>query len=302
MEVTTSGSTGVPKKIRLQKEHMRASAQKTLRYLNLQPGDRSLLCLPVSKIAGMMMLVRWVEGGLDLWPVPPSSTPIPPGESFDFAAMVPLQVKESLDSLHRIGKLIIGGGAIDPELEKQLRPMPGAIYHTYGMTETISHVAMRRINGNEAMDYFEAVPGVSFSQDQRQCLVIDAPDIGVKGMITNDVVETLDGQRFRWLGRADNVVNSGGVKLHPELLEQKTGNVGFDYFLAGMPDERLGEKLVLVIDRETEIREEKINKLLAALQGYERPREVYTAQFFYSINTKLQRQKTLEEGNLQRIR
>lgn len=300
--VSTSGSTGIPKTIEIQKQHMRASARKTVQFLGLKPKDTSLLCLPVEKIAGIMMLVRWLEGCLDLHPVEPTSQPLEKeAGNFRFSAMVPLQVKNSLTELQRVKKLIIGGGPVDAELEQRLRPLPGDIFHTYGMTETISHVAMRRINGEEAQDFFQAIPGVSFALDERKCLVITAPDIGVEAMPTNDVVELLDDQRFLWVGRADNVVNSGGVKLHPELLEQKLGDADFGYFLAGMPDQQLGEKLVMLVDRKAIPHQQQLRDFLQDLEGYERPREVYAADFYYAVNGKLQRKKILRQGDLKKI-
>jgi len=294
MEIATSGSTGSPKLIRLYKEHMRASASKTLNFLKLEAGSRSLLCLPPERIGGLMMLIRWWEGDLDLHMVSPQASPLEELEgNFDFAAMVPYQVTHSLTQLHRVHKLIIGGGAIPPELEQKLKDHAGEIWHTYGMTETISHVAMRRVNGPDD-DVFQAMPGVRFSVDERQCLIINSPDIGMENLVTNDVVELVTNTSFQWLGRYDNVVNSGGVKLYPEFIEQKIGEWHHSFFLAGVPDNTLGEKLVLLIEGPdiTDIGE--LQARFSKLDRYEIPKEIKVVpKFEYTANGKLNRPQTL---------
>ncbi|MGB0178160.1 MAG: O-succinylbenzoic acid--CoA ligase, partial [Owenweeksia sp.] len=176
---------------------------------------------------------------------------------------------------------------------QKLKDHPGEIWHTYGMTETISHVAMRRVNGSDN-DVFRALPGVSFQVDQRGCLVINAPDIGVENLLTNDTVELVDTTSFRWLGRFDNVVNSGGIKLHPEAIESKIGEWGQPFFLAGVPDDALGEKLIMVVESEQPVLKSQLKSLFKGFAPYEVPKEIRTVSTFeYTANGKLNRPATL---------
>lgn len=299
LEVQTSGSTGVPKIIQLPKKYMEASAKMTLGFLNLKEGDRALLCMSPHHIGGIMMVVRAMLGNLILEVVEPTARPLKElTGDFDFVAMVPYQVEASLEDLPHIKKLIIGGGPISPELEGKLRDFPNEIYHTYGMTETISHIAMRRVNGEDC-DWFKTMPGVRLSCDERGCLVIDAPQIGVESLVTNDLVELQDKQIFKWLGRADNVVNSAGLKLHPETIEKKIGAVGYPYFLAGIPDKKLGESLVMIVEAEEKLGLEHFTDSFENLGKYEVPKKVFcTPHFAMTESGKLNRNETLRLLNL----
>lgn len=285
--ISTSGSTGQPKKIEIKKEHLISSAQKTIEFLDLKNGDKVLHCLPVDKIAGIMMFVRWWVGELDLYLTKPNSSPMANDiGKYHFAAMVPFQVASDLNAIHRIEKLIIGGGAINRELEEQLSAHTNTIYHTYGMTETISHVAMRKV-GNENM--FQGLTGVSFSVNKDSCLIINAPHIDVTNLQTNDVVELVGVQSFVWKGRFDNVVNSGGIKLYPEEIEKKI-NINEAFFLCSMDDAKLGSKLIILIETTTE---ENWNKYFTKLSKYERPKEVFLlANFNRTTTGKIKRQET----------
>ena len=226
--VTTSGSTGTPKTIHVYKERMRASARATCQTLHLHEGQRALLCLSTRYIAGMMMVVRALECGMQLVEAPVSQHPlsIDIGE-IHFAAMVPAQVWASLnvererERLSHIGCLIIGGGSIDEALERELSSFPNAIYSTYGMTETLSHVALRRVSGSDASPWYRPLPGVTISAGADNCLVIDAPHVCEGRLHTHDIVcFHPDGIRFQILGRSDNVICSGGVKIQTEEAER----------------------------------------------------------------------------------
>lgn len=295
MQVQTSGSTGVPKLIKIDKAHMRASAKMTLDFLRLEKGGKSLLCMSVAHIGGMMMVVRSEIGDLDLTVVPASARPLENrDENFDFVAMVPYQVASSLNDLHRIKKLIIGGGPISPDLEGKLADLPNEIYHTYGMTETISHIAMRRVNSADN-EVFTALPEVFLSQDERGCLVINAPSLGVEGLITNDIVDLKSTNSFVWLGRFDNVVNSAGVKLHPESIEKKIGSIGRPYFLAGIPDAKFGESLIMAVEGEDKMSIQDFQKQFVNLGKYEIPKQVFTvSKFVMTDSGKLNRKETLK--------
>ncbi|MEZ4811335.1 MAG: AMP-binding protein [Allomuricauda sp.] len=297
IEVFTSGSTGKPKKIVLKKEQMVNSAKATGAYFGLKPGNTALLCLPSSGIAGKMMLVRAMVLGLQLDYVEPSSTPMENNaKSYDFVAMVPLQVQNSLQRLSQIKTLIIGGASIDSTLKKKLYVLPTHVYETYGMTETITHIAVKKV-ARKSADYFETLPGVSISVDDRGCLVIKAPNISDVEVVTNDLVEMVDKRHFIWLGRFDAVINSGGIKLVPEQIERKLAPViASRFFVAGIPDETFGQRLVLVVE-ETDCDKDALLQKIKALQDigkYEVPKEVFCVKSFVETKSgKIQRGKTL---------
>ena len=196
--VRTSGSTGVPKEMAVEKARMAASAEVTCDFLGLKEGDRALLCLPVDYIAGKMMVVRSKVRGLDLVSVEPSGHPlaeVSDSERFDLCAMVPMQVYNSLQSpeetakLKKIEHLIIGGGAIDGSLAEKLRSFPNNVWSTYGMTETLSHIALRRLNGDDASEWYTPFNGVAVWTNADGCLVIDAPKVCAEVLTTNDIAE-----------------------------------------------------------------------------------------------------------------
>jgi O-succinylbenzoic acid--CoA ligase len=302
MQVTTSGSTGNPKRISLHKKHMEASAQATLDFFGLKTGDTALLCLPVKYIAGKMMIVRSQVGKLDLFCIEPTSAPMADDlPEIDFAAMTPAQVSGLLETeegvrfLNSIRQLILGGSFIPQKLERQLQKLETAVWHTYGMTETITHIALRKVNGAAASDYFTPLPGVEIQMTGDGCLQLDAPHIGVRAMKTNDLLEISE-TGFRILGRKDNVVNSGGLKLFPEQIEKKLeATIESKFYLTGIPDEKLGEKLVMVVEKREE---QKLDKkqlwelLQAKLSGFEVPKKiVFVNQIRLSKNGKIIRTK-----------
>jgi len=250
---TSSGTTGHKKEFHLPKKLMTASARKTCEILEITSEQTGLLCLPVEYIAGKMMIVRAFESGMNLLLTDPKGTPdLSTFEKIGFTALVPLQVFNLLNagnSLKKIERLIVGGGEINAELEKQLSQMPNAIYATYGMAETSSHVALRRVNGSDKSKFFTAIPGAHFGVDERSCLIIHADHLE-NPIVTNDLVELIDPLTFRWLGRFDNLINSGGVKIVPEELEALFSmTTGLSGAFIGMPDAKLGSKLVLVIEK-----------------------------------------------------
>lgn len=293
--IRTSGSTGKPKVITLKKEYMFASAEATIDFLDISRGARALLCLPADKIAGAMMLTRAIVGDWRLSVVEPRAEPLKglANEYFDFAAMVPFQVKNSWQSLNQVEKLIVGGGAVDEDLVQQMRSLKTQCWHTFGMTETISHVAMRSLSPNTE-SVFKALPGVEFETDQSQRLIIVAPHIGIERMLTNDLVHLINNKSFAWLGRMDNVVNSAGIKLFPESLEQKI-NLPFNFFLTGLPHADLGEQLVMLIESSTPLSDDMLEEALSALGRYEKPKKIYyLPKFHHTDNGKLQRKATLK--------
>ncbi len=297
IKVHTSGSTGKPKTIVLKKEQMVNSALATGAYFQLEPKHKALLCLPCTGIAGKMMLVRAMILGLHLDYVEPSSTPFSnTDETYDFVAMVPLQVQNSLNDLFKVKKLIIGGAPVDSSLRNKLKTLSVEAYETYGMTETITHIAVKRI-GDDSVNSFETLPNVSVTQDDRGCLVIDAPKISDQKVVTNDLVELISKTRFKWLGRYDSIINSGGIKLVPETIEEKLSSViQSRFFVAGIPDKTLGQKMVLVVEGESTDGQELLQpiKKLKTLSKYEVPKKIYFVKSFEeTVTQKVDRNKTL---------
>ena len=253
--VHTSGSTGKPKPMFVEKRRMEASARITCRFLGLQPGDTALLCMPLDYIAGKMMVVRAQTCGLRLLSVAPCGHPLDTvAEPVDFAAMVPLQVYNSLQvpeerkRLMAIKHLIIGGGAIDDALARELKSFPYAVWSTYGMTETLSHIALRRLSGPEASEWYRPFEGVSLNQNDDGCLVIDAPAVHDGLLVTNDIVELSD-DGFRILGRRDNVICSGGIKIQIEEVERLLSlHVRDPFMITKRADKKFGEQVVLLTE------------------------------------------------------
>lgn len=295
MEVVSSGSTGPPKSIKLSKTHMKASARATCQYLGLKKGDRALLCLSVEYIAGMMMLVRALEFDLDLIIIDPSTTPLSDlaGE-FDFCAMVPMQVKGTLNhhptDIKRVKTLLIGGAPLSPALEKKIVSHANKVYHSFGMTETISHVALRALHNLQTK--FEALPGITFSAtNQRLC--IHAPELGIESLITNDLVDLVDQTHFTWLGRSDYVINSGGIKIHPEQIEATLSQfIKHPFFSAGIPHDVFGEEHIICVESDPyPIQHEWFKDFKKHLK----PRKFYFfKQFDYTGSGKIDKLKTLK--------
>ena len=260
VHVQTSGSTGAPKPMLVEKRRMLASARITCDFLHLQPGDTALLCMSLDYIAGKMMVVRSLERGLKLIEVEPTGHPLSTIHyKLDFAAMVPLQVYNSLqvpeerERLMQIRHLIIGGGAIDDEMAAQLKSFPHAVWSTYGMTETLSHIALRRLSGPEASEWYTPFPSVKVSLSDEGCLVIDAPEVCAERLVTNDIADLSLGpgpsDRFRILGRKDNVICSGGIKIQAEELERQLHpHLRVPYLISKRPDAKFGEVVVLLTE------------------------------------------------------
>ena len=255
--VHTSGSTGKPKPLWVEKKRMEASAKATCHFLSLQPGDKALLCMSLDYIAGKMMVVRSLVANLQLTVVEPDGHPLKNIEThIDFAAMVPLQAYNSLQvpqerqRLMRIRHLIIGGSAIDEALERELKTFPNAVWSTYGMTETLSHIALRRLNGPTASQWYTPLPGVKVALNADNCLLIDAPHVCNAPLQTNDIAiikhkDNAEGKQtdvFRILGRQDNVLVSGGVKIQIEEVERTLRpHLSMPYRIVKCPDEKFGE-------------------------------------------------------------
>lgn len=322
----TSGSTGTPKPIQLTRNQMQASAELTGRTFDLQPGDSALCCLNINYVAGTMMLVRALALGLKLTIVEPTGNPLasfdPDTTRFDFLAFVPLQLQTILEQtpenvaiLNRAKAVLLGGAATSPAQEHQLQIIQAQVFATYGMTETVSHIAIRRLNGPEATDFFTALEGVELGTDERDCLNIRAAASNHQLVQTNDVVEWVDAQvphrQFRLLGRADSIINTGGVKVQPERVEQVIQNVLAEQnlsarlFVAGVPDERLGQRIVLVVEGNEAVQQQIrglqpqwSERVREAVGPYAVPKAIIFAASFHETPTgKVDRRATLEHAN-----
>jgi len=299
IEVQSSGSTGVPKKILLKKQHMVNSAVATGAFFQLMPNSTVLHCLPSNFIAGKMMLVRALHLGFSIDCIEPSSKPLNNIlKRYDFSAMVPLQVQNSIEKLSQIKTLIVGGTPMSYQLKKRLVACNTKVYETYGMTETCTHIALKKIeNKSIANDQFVTIDNVHVTMDKRDCLVINAPAISDITIVTNDIVALHSSQAFTWLGRYDNVINSGGVKLFPEQIEKIIAKYFTQSFLiAGLPDEQLGQKLAFIVEGDTTILEtQKKLQTINELGKFQIPKEiVFLPVFARTANGKVQRAKTLE--------
>lgn len=305
IETRTSGSTGRPKNIKIRKEHIIASAIRTLDFLGLKSGDSALLCIPDQFIGGKMMIARSIIGELDLYIADNSSTPeLPTDKSIDFAALIPMQAyhiahdKDLKKSWQGVKKIIIGGGHLDPALEEELSTWKGEVYESFGMTETISHIALRKIGSGEK-EPFVTFSDIVISQDERGCLIIESELLPTNPLVTNDIVELIDEKSFRWMGRADNLINSGGVKIIPEVIEKLAKpHVNANFIFAGVPDEELGQKVVLLLESQPMSDDDQadlLKELRKELHKYEMPKEIhYIDAFVETDNGKVNRKKTLK--------
>lgn len=289
IEAQTSGSTGAPKRILLQKETLWESARNTCAYFQLNHKSKGHLCIPAKYIGGKMMLVRALYSGMRLSSSPPSSSPQLPEDPIDFLALTPMQFsgiyETHPDRLRQCRKIIIGGGRLSQQQEEVMVANMLPCYSTYGMTETASHVALRKVG----TAFFKAIGSTDFSVDDRNCLMIHAEALGIGTLVTNDLVELKGKKEFKWLGRFDNVVNSGGVKLYPEKLEANLSkHISQPFFFAGVADDVLGQRLVLLVEGS----QQPID--FSLLSKLERPKKVYFIDhFFFTETGKIDRPKTL---------
>lgn len=305
--VNTSGSSGTPKPIVLTREQMQTSARATGKALGLAKGQSAFICLNTSYIAGVMMLVRGFELELAMTIIPPTGNPwehwantsqnFP---SFDFTALVPLQIqavvaqplgRQWLDAMHAV---IVGGAPVNYALEQQLKTLNSAVYVTYGMTETVTHIALRRISGKEASQVYQLLPNAEIRQDKRGCLEVKSPVTLNQWITTNDLVELVQARAFKWLGRADRVINTGGVKVQIEkterVLDQLLAEEGLvrRFFIAGLPDQRLGERVVVIIEGTTfdpTVQQELLAKAKTLLKKYEVPKNIHFVPVFKETPT-----------------
>ena len=312
-DLHTSGSTGQPTVITIHRDQMVASAKMTLNYLNLKQHGSALLCLNPIYIAGIMMIVRSIIGKMNLYIIPPSANPLMRDDltyDFDLAAFVPYQLSGilsntlSMNNFIKIKNILIGGADISVDLLKKMRPFENRIYQTFGMTETVSHIALRRISGKAESEFYEVLEDIEIGNDDRGCLTIKGNITGNDLIVTNDLVDLIDRQRFVWKGRIDQVINTGGIIININDLETRihkilnSNKINSNFFVAGMEDDILGEKIILVIEACGQVVDEGfiIGLLRRHLSRYEAPKKMYTIDKFSLLDTgKIDRKTNLQK-------
>ncbi len=307
IELRTSGSTGAPKPIRITRNRFILSAEQTGEILQLGAGTKALVCLNIEYIAGMMMLIRGLELNWDLCIIEPDGNPfLSINQAVDFVAMVPMQLENCLENnatrakLAAVKSVLLGGAPVSDSLILKLKGLPTRVFQSYGMTETVSHIALRQLHPVMQTNY-QPVMGVQLGVDPRGCLHITGEVSNFERVQTNDLVVLEDNQHFRWLGRADNVINSGGVKIVLDVLDQKMASVfkeinwKYNFFSWYQEDALLGQKLILFIEQEEDHLKEKdiIFELSKGLTRYETPKHVYfVARFEKTPSQKIDKRNT----------
>ena len=312
----TSGSTGSSKDIEITYEQIKSSCLMTQKALGLKKGYNALVCLNTAYTAGKMMLARCHFIGMNAIVVPPSSNPfefLPQDQSIDFAAFVPYQLNSLLNNnttdinkrLNSMKVIIIGGEPVNEELESKIKKLDCPVFHTFGMTETLSHIALRRLNGSEKTDLFETLPGVKIEQDERGCLKVKATVTNDQWITTNDIVEISPPQKFKWIGRADFVINSGGIKVQIEPLEQEIKGIlnslgiNRNFLILGIPDQVFNELVCLLLEG-PEMTQQTESLLKDAfrkkIHPYKSPRKfLYKQTFNFTPTGKIDRKATTRE-------
>lgn len=300
----TSGSTGVPKEIKLKKSAMVASAKKTIQFFKLKENDTAWLCLPTEYIAGKMMIVRAIVGHLNLLISEPSGTPLIPKQPIEFTAMVPLQAQKLLESgsnFNSLKKLILGGAVSSSNLIEKLQNISTEVHATYGMTETCSHIALQRLNGANPDRYFKILNGVSISTNSNNCLVIHAPELLETSIETNDIVELISPTEFLVKGRIDNVINTGGIKVSPEEMENRiTQLINRECIIVPERDTLLGHCLVLIVEGNytEELASVLLEKIKFGIGRHKSPKKIRFIEVFPRTSSlKIDRKKVLEQLN-----
>lgn len=308
--IMTSGSTGKPKEITITRDQMIASARATEKALELQTGYVALICLDTRYVAGKMMIVRSFVTGMQMQLNEPEGNPfarLDTASPVDFVALVPYQVEQIFEASQEavfdaIRITIIGGAPLNSATATAVSHRRTHAFLTYGMTETISHVALCSLNKGAVERVFELLPGIQIGLDDRGCLTINGPYLP-ETVVTNDLVEIIFPNRFRWLGRWDNVINTGGVKVHPEKIEFQIEKIlrelglNAQFFIAGIADQKTGQRVVLVIERQEDktVRQSLENRLKTVLNPFERPRTIiFITPFITTATGKINRPATLD--------
>ena len=311
MLVQTSGSTGNPKQLRVEKKAMIQSAFTTGNFFELKRGNTALMCLPANFIAGKMMIVRAFVLGLNLIIAPPKSNILAclGHMPIDFASVVPMQIQKIMssdknnrnNSLFNIGTLLVGGASINRQQKSFLATLKCRVFATYGMTETLTHIAVQRIERGKLNSYYNPLPGVEITKDKRGCLVINARHLNINSLATNDLVEINKDGQFTLVGRVDNIINTGAVKVSPEIIEEKLSMLIKErrYMIYPEKDSLFSQKVALLLEGEDMSEDEKkslITNLNTKLKKFEKLRTISFLPKFAETNSgKIHRKKTLQQ-------
>lgn len=297
LKVNTSGSTGIPKSLKIDKTVFVFSALNTGTFFKLKNNNKALLCLPANYIAGKMMIVRAFVLGLNLhWQKPSSCPEI--NEKYDFVAMTPMQIesvlKKNKTSVNNIKTLILGGAPLNEYIKSNIQNIDTKIFETYGMTETVSHIALKRVNGFSENNYFKVLSGIEIETDNRNCLIATSKGLNIDNLISNDIIKIKNETQFKWLGRADNVINSGGIKLIPEQIEAKLKPyISNEFFIFGIKDSLLTEVPAILIEGEKTINLSLLHKYL---HRYEIPKKIFLLSDFSRTDSgKIKRQESIKK-------
>ena len=299
-EIRTSGSTGEPKKIKVHRDDLILSAGITNDFLGLDSQSTAIHCLPSRFIAGKMMFVRAFVGDYNLIVTKPVSNSLESlDHKVDFIALTPFQVeqilksKESTQKLRGIREVIIGGASVNDSIISRISEWTNNVYNTYGMTETLSHVAMAKLNSEHPKHFLSVSDKFQLETDERQCLLVSTPYRHAKKLVTNDVVQFNEDFSFKWIGRVDNIINTGSIKINPETIEAKLQGLIIDPFIVSSEEDReLGNKMILVIESRDDYYETDgfKNSLSSVLEKYEIPRKIVRIEKFNRLaNDKIDR-------------
>lgn len=283
--VNTSGSTGVPKKIKLKKVDLIASARLTAKFFDLKPENKLICCLPIKYIAGKMMLVRSLVLGLDMYLFKVNSSPISNlDQLYDLAAFTPIQLENSLEHIDKIKNVIVGGSAVSDVLKEKILDSKSNIFETYGMTETITHIAVKNLSNNE--NEFRVLPGIEIFE-KNNCLLIKPGHLSIGFVQTNDVVKLIGKNKFVLLGRKDFIINTGGIKINPEAIEKKLSKYySSEFIISSISSDKFGDQIVIVFKENIP---ENYEKAFEILNKYEVPKKAFTLSTFPENNGKLNR-------------
>jgi len=297
-KIKTSGTTGTPKTQVFNRKSLIKSAQITLNWFNLTQSETLLMCLPVHFVAGKMMLVRAMVGRMNLVVTEPTSSPLESlNTKIDFAAFTPHQIQNILsktpEKLSFIKKIILGGSPVDSNLEGKLALCDAQVFETFGMSETLTHIATRKINGSDKSSNFKVVDGFSINVDTEGKLIISADHIPDSPLHTTDIIEIINNRTFKWIARSNDVINSGGIKLFPSAIEKKIRKVFSErkFYIAKRNDRELGEIAILCIEGD-EFEDSSIkeldSKLNSVLEKFERPKRIeFVKEFSRNKNGKI---------------
>lgn len=300
-EFQTSGSTGVPKVLKVSKDQIISSVESTGLFFDLQKGDKVFLCLNTNYTGGKMMLARAIHLQLEVHIVSPANLNFELNDSYKLAAFVPNQLYSIFESEHcqkylsNFENILIGGAAVNNSLLEKIKRVSGSkVYETFGMTETLSHIALKLLNTENSSNHFEILPKIEIKADEFDCLIVKSKVTNNEWIQTKDIIKLLDSQHFEWKGRLDNVINSGGIKIFPEEVESLIApilsfhNFNNDFFLTSIEDEKLGEKLVMVMEGEEFETENLLQTLKQSLPKFHAPLVViFKSQFERTLSGKI---------------